>query len=142
MKLFTPVSVYVPSSLILKKPFGRHHICSSIYDMGLRGKSPNILQNLLLNRTLLVRVQNQASSLHSIQNGVPQGKVLSVLLFSIAIDDITKCVHFPLTRRHFVDDYNKSIRVSDPIRAFRLLHQALDSIPSWASKHGIRFSPH
>lgn len=73
----------------------RHLISTELYEIGLRGHLPNILQTFLNDRTLLVRINNITSPPLSVQNGVPQGEVFSVLLFLIAINDITKCVNPP-----------------------------------------------
>ena len=58
--------------------------------------------------SITVRIQDQLSSHHIIQNGIPQGDVWSVPLFLIAINDITKCVAFPLTQRILADDFSIS----------------------------------
>ena len=118
----------------------RHYISTKLFEIGLRGNLPSILQSFLNNRTLKVRIQNITSSPLTVQNGVPQGEVFSVLLFLLAINDITKCVKFPLTQRLFADDYNISIRSSNPIRAHRLLQETLDTITKWTSSKGFRFS--
>ena len=77
-------------------------------------------------RILAVKTHNVVSSSDPIQNGVLQGEVFSVCLFLIAINDLTKCIKFPLTQRLFADDYNISLRSSNPHRAHRLLQQALN----------------
>ena len=51
-----------------------HHICSKLYDIGLKGHLPNLLQSFLYDRSLTVRIGDQL-------NGVPQGEVWSVPLF-------------------------------------------------------------
>ena len=76
----------------------------------------------------------------TVDNGVPQSEVSSVLLFLLAINDITKCVKFPLTQRLFADDYNISLRATNPVRAHRLLQETLDTITTWTSTKGFRFS--
>ena len=96
--------------------------------MELRRKLLNILQNIVHNWTLLVWIQSQTISTYTIHNGVPQGEVLSVLLFLSTIDDIIKCARFLLTRRPLVDDYNIFLRCSDTPTAVRLLQQTLDAI--------------
>ena len=118
----------------------RQHIINKLQEFGLRGNLPRILQSFLIDRKLTVRVQNTLSPPANIQNGVPQGEVLSVILFLIAINDITKNVKFPLTQRLFADDFNISLRSSNPHRAHRLLQNTLNSITSWSSLNGSRFS--
>ena len=118
----------------------RHYISTKLHDMGLRGNLPKLLQSFLQNRSLTVRIQNQYSSHQPIQNGVPQGEVWSVPLFLIAINELTNCVHFPLTKRLFADDFNISLISSNPDRAKRLLQITLNQITKWSSERGYRFS--
>ena len=118
----------------------RHYICQKLHQIGLRGNLPKLLQSFLQERTITVRIQDQLSSHHIIQNGIPQGDVWSVPLFLIAINDITKCVAFPLTQRLFADDFSISLQSSHPHRAARLLQHTLDKISSWSSDRGYRFS--
>jgi len=88
----------------------------------------------------MVRIQNKTSSPLPIQNGNPQSDVFSLPLFLIAINDITKNVSYPITQRLFADDYNMSIRSSQPNRAHSLLQETPNKISTWASKNGFRFS--
>jgi len=75
----------------------KHYICSKLHEIGICSFLPNILQGFLIDRTLIIQIQRTYFYRHTIQNGVPQGEVLSALLFLMAINVITECVHFPLT---------------------------------------------
>lgn len=121
----------------------QHLICTKLHEVSLRGNLPKVFQNFLHDRTtrISVRVQNKLSSAHSIRIGVPQGQVLSVLLFLLAINDLPLQIKSPLTQPFFADDYNISLQSSCPSRAHRLLQSSLNSISTWASNHGFRFSP-
>ena len=118
----------------------RYYICKKLYDFGLKNNLPKILQSFLQDRYISVTIQDQLSLPHKIENGVPQGEVLSVLLFLVAINDLTKNVHFPITQRLFADDYSLSLQASNPVRAHRLLQQTLDKITDWSSGRGFQFS--
>ena len=54
------------------------------------------IKNFLLNRTIKVRVGNKLSKTTSIDNGVPQGSVISVTLFLLCINDIINCISPPV----------------------------------------------
>ena len=122
-------------------PVWRRYIVSKLYELGLRGNLPNILPSFLNDKTLMVRIQNVTPSPLPIENGVAQGEVFSVLLFLVAINDITKCIKFLLKQPLFADDYNIFVRSSNPLRAHRFLQQTLDSITTWSLKKGFRFPP-
>ncbi|GBM16126.1 putative RNA-directed DNA polymerase from transposon BS, partial [Araneus ventricosus] len=66
----------------------RHGILNDLHNMGFRGNLPIFIQNFLLKRTFNVRI-NDILSDNFIQNeGVPQGSILSVILFIIKINGI------------------------------------------------------
>jgi len=61
----------------IQKAFPRvwqHLICRKLYESGLKGNLPNILQDFLLNRTISVKIQDQLSLLQTIEIGVPRDK--------------------------------------------------------------------
>ena len=118
----------------------RYYICKKLHDFGLKNNLPKILQSFLQDRYIAVRIQDKLSSPHNIENGVPQGEVLSVLLFLIAVNDLPKNADFPITQRLFADDYSISLKSSNPMRAHRLLQQTLDKISNWSSERGFQFS--
>ena len=55
-------------------------------DFGLKGRLPNFIDNFLSNRCFKVRVGTTLSDLQG-QEGVLQGSILSVTLFSIKINN-------------------------------------------------------
>src|SRR6266576_1187985 len=68
----------------------RYAILKKLHSIGIRGHLAYFLKNFLENHSFQVRIGNTLSSIFPIQNGVPQGSVLSVSLFILLIDDITK----------------------------------------------------
>ncbi|XP_053980769.1 uncharacterized protein LOC128877466 [Hylaeus volcanicus] len=65
---------------------------------------PPFIRNFLTNRTIQVRVNGTISNITKIENGVPQGSVLSVTLFLIGINDITNALKTPVKAHLFADD--------------------------------------
>ena len=63
------------------------------------------LCNFLRQRFFRVRVDNQVSEHFLQENGVPQGGVLSVALFALAINDIGSVLSQSIGRSLFVDDF-------------------------------------
>ena len=66
----------------------RYHILETIYNVGIRGRLAYFIQNFLHKRTFKVQIANTKSPEYIQEQGVPQGSVLSVTLFAIAINNI------------------------------------------------------
>ena len=57
------------------------------------------IKNFINERRIQVKVNGTVSSKYTLENGIPQGSVLSVTLFLIAINDITKNIAPPIKSR-------------------------------------------
>ena len=70
----------------LGKAYGttwQHGILLDLHDVNLRGNLPIFTSNFLKNRHFIVRLGSTLSDLHDQETGVPQGCILSVILFSV-----------------------------------------------------------
>jgi len=56
--------------------------------VGLKGNIVQFVADFLTNRTIRVRVGSHVPNPYPLQNGTPQGSVISPLLFLIMINDI------------------------------------------------------
>jgi len=110
-----------------------YHIVNKLYELGLRGDLPNILQSFLNDRKSMVRIQNITSS------PLP-GEVFSVLLL-VVINGITKCVKFPLTQHLSADDYSVSVRSSNLLRAQDSYNKHSTPLPRRLWKKVLDFPP-
>ena len=68
----------------------KYGIMKNIYDIGLKGRVALFIQNSLNDREFKIKVGSTQSELHKQEQGVPQGSILSVTLFSIKINDTVK----------------------------------------------------
>jgi len=59
-------------------------IMRDLHDAGLRGRLPCFIENFLKNRKFCVRLNSCFSDQFDQEMGVPQGSILSVVLFDIA----------------------------------------------------------
>ena len=106
----------------------------NIHDISLKGRLPLFIQNFLNSREFKVKVGSTLSELHAQEQGVPQGSILSVTLFSIKINDIVKNIN------PGVDDFLICYRSKNMHTTERLLQQTLNNIQDWATKNGFKFS--
>jgi len=100
---------FIPYSLFLdlSKAFDccDHEILlDGLYHYGIRGISHKLFSNFLHNRMQCPKTGAFISSYKRISCGVPQGSVISPLIFLIYINDITKASSFHTTL--FADDIN------------------------------------
>ena len=64
------------------------NILMKIYNYGIRGPLAHFIKNFLRDRQFKLKIGNTLSKVYALEEGVPQGSVLSVTLFAIAIDNI------------------------------------------------------
>ena len=79
-------------------------LLDKLYHFGIRGVSHKLFSNFLLNRMQCTKIGAFKFSYKRISCGVPQGSVISPLLFLIYIKNITKASSFHTTL--FADDIN------------------------------------
>ena len=112
----------------------------NIHDIGLKVRLPLFIQNFLNDREFKVKVGSTLSELHKREQGVPQGSILSVTLFSIKINDIVKNINPGVDCSLYVDDFLICYRSKNMHTIERQLQQNLNNIQDWATKNGFKFS--
>ena len=113
-----------------------------MHSMGLRGLIPKFISEFLKHRTFKIKLQNHLSESFTQDMGIPQGSVLSVLLFAIKINSIVKVIPVD-TRYHislFVDDFQLAYRHADINIVQKKMQIAVNSIQCWAHQNGCKFS--
>lgn len=83
----------------LKKAFDmvwRHLIVKLLKSYDIGGNLLSFVKNFLENRRFKVKIGETYSETNMQENGIPQGSVLSVILFLIAINVINKTIDFPV----------------------------------------------
>lgn len=75
-----------------------------LYHMGIRGKMFRWIKNFLTNRKISVRVGKDLSENYTVENGTPQGSIISPILFSVMINDIFSNVCSSIGVSLFADD--------------------------------------
>lgn len=118
----------------------RYRILKVLYDSGMRGRLPKFLEAFLSDRSFQVEVNGQLSTNKSLHSGIPQGSVLSGLLFIIAIDGITSCLLPRVSHSLFVDDFAIYCTSATQSHIIRRLNTVLDNIHGWTTKTGFQIS--
>ena len=118
----------------------KYGIMKNIHDIGLKGRLPLFIQNFLNDHEFKVKVGSTLSELHKQEQGVPQGSILSVTLFSIKINHIVKNINPGVDCSLYVDDFLICYRSKNMHTIERQLQQNLNNIQDWATKNGFKFS--
>ena len=76
-----------------------------IHEAGLRGRLPIFISKCVTDRKCSVRVGGTLSDLYNREEGVPQGSILSVTLFSLQINSIVECFTNGISGSLYVDEF-------------------------------------
>ena len=120
----------------------RKGILVELFNLGLRGSLPSFIKSFLFDRTLKVRVGTHHSASRQQEEGVPQGSVLSVMLFLIYINSIVDFIHRSepsIMCSLYADDLAIYFSSPDPVYAAHKIQRAVDLACDWADLHGYRF---
>ena len=118
----------------------RHHILSSMHSLGIRGCMGTFVSNFIRQRCFQVKVGDSLSDLFVQEQGVPQGSVLSVTLFAIAINGIVNNLPVDVHSALYVDDLVIYYSSSHLPSLERKLQLAINRITSWTQRHGFSLS--
>ena len=118
----------------------RYSILKSLHDHNMRGHLPSFIQNFLSERSFQVRIDDTYSDIYKLDNGVPQGSVLSGNIFILALNDITKQLPSGIRNSLYIDDFAIYYTASNLQHAERMLNTAIKKIDSWAASVGFQFS--
>ena len=118
----------------------KYGIMNDLQEIGLKGRLPIFVQNFLSNREFKVRVGSTLSEAHNQEQGVPQGSILSVTLFSLKINNIVKCLNPGVDCSLYVDDFLICYRSKNMNTIERQLQLNLNKIQKWSTENGFKFS--
>ena len=119
----------------------KYGIMKDLHHMGLRGHLPNFIQQFLKDRTFQVKASNQLSSMKQQYMRVPQGSVLSVILFIIKIDGISQLI--PKNSRFqctLLMIFNSATDIMIWEKWRQKCKVCLNRIAEWADQKEFRFS--
>ena len=103
---------------------------------GVKCRLPDFVN--LLDRKFKICFGSTLSDMKNQEEGVPQGSILSVTLFSIKINNITKCLSPGVDGSLYVDDLLICYSSKYKHIIERKLQQCLEKINKWATENGFR----
>ena len=87
-----------------------------------------------------MKVGATLSDFHAQKNGVPQGSILSPVLFNTKINDIVEAVLKDSESSFFVDDFALCLRGRSLPSVVRRLQLCVNSVNKWVQENGFTFS--
>ena len=126
----------------------RFGIIKELFRMGIKGKIIRFINSFLsdryikvrVDRYIKVRVGNYVSQPFFQEEGVPQGSVLSVTLFAVAINRVLENIPSSVRGSLFVDDLALYCTGYDAVATCSTMQKAIDSVSKWANENGFKFS--
>ena len=98
------------------------------------------IKSFLTNRTAKVKLNQSTSKRMTINEGVPQGGVLSPLLFILFVNDIGSGLDHDIHYSLFADDLAIWTQDTNPKVCRRKMQKALDKIQEWTKKWRMRIN--
>lgn len=118
----------------------RFKIMEKLHAWNFKGRLPRIINSFLQNRKFRVKLGNFISEDKILENGVPQGSVLSPTLFNIAINDIIQKIEAPVHSTLFADDLAIFVKCKNANSGETILQETVNKISTWSQQNGFRFS--
>ena len=110
-----------------------------LHSLGLQGRLLNLIKSFLSDRQFRVRIGSTFSIPYKQEEGVPKESILSVTLFNIKINSMTRCFTPGINGYLYVDDFwitsMKFIRT-----AVRQLQKRINKITHWANTNRFKIS--
>ena len=114
-----------------------HGLIQKLKKIGLKGQIINYIQDFLNERKITVGIDQALSDQCPLENGTPQGSILSPTLFNIMINDLFEGLSPKINTSKFADDGALWIRTKSIVTSQNLLQKSLNKIQQWADKWGF-----
>ena len=109
-----------------------------LLNLSVNGFMLNFVAAFLTNRSFQVRISSAHSQVKHLHNGIPQGSVLSPLLFAVMINDLPTCLNSEVAL--FADDVCFWETDTDIKVLNKLAQSSLNKINAWCNINGFKTS--
>lgn len=133
----------VAVSLDLEKAYEmvwKHRVLLLLEQMSIKGNTLAFVRNFLENRRIRVKIDGIVSDPINTENGLPQGSVVSVILFLVSINSVTEVIERPVKGCLFADDLTLVCSGNSIKPTQTLLQNTLDKLSEWCRHTGFKFS--
>ena len=131
-------------SLDLQKAYDtvwRHRVLNILRKWHINGQMLQFIISFLKERSFQVRINEHMSDKFDLENGVPQGSPLSILLFQAAINNLPDEISHPVKSIMFADDTHIYLKGKNIKSMTRQLQDCLNDLSKWCFHSGFIFSP-
>ncbi|XP_074028319.1 uncharacterized protein [Leptinotarsa decemlineata] len=118
----------------------KHYIIRQLVSKGVNGHLLSFIKNFLADRCFRVRNKGELSQLKIQENGVPQGSVISVTLFLLAINEVTTHISQPIKVSLFADDLVIYLKGNDVTTIQSSLQKTINEIENWLFITGFQIN--
>jgi hypothetical protein len=106
---------------------------------GITGRILRWIQSFLRDRRFSVSLAGSVSQVYPINSGVPQGAILSPLLFNVLMRDMPQAEG--VTTSLYADDITMYVTADGVGEAINLLQPAVDTLVAWVNRWGLVLNP-
>ena len=118
----------------------RYGIMRDIDEAGVRGKLWLFINQILHNRMFQIKLEHCYSRRRIQESGVAQGSTISVSLFAIKINSLSKVIPKEIHASMFVDDIQIAYSHQDINQLQSVLQETVNNLANWANNNGFTFS--
>ena len=117
-----------------------HGLLQKLVNLNVKGRMFRFLDNFIKDRFISVLYNGVISDSKRVSAGLPQGSILSPVLFSIYINDIFEGVEDDIDGSLYADDCAFWIGDNSFDLAYRKVQRVLDCIAEWSNWWGLMVS--